>query len=210
MNRFFKLFKKPTHEIKPLPTFQKIDVDQIPIGAILIFYRNPPEGKLSFLKRMTEIVGTRVHNHNYDRVAYHTAQHIIWGACLNVNKWRQVRDLRKMFTERRRIDVAIYKPFTKIQRERIARDAMLDTSKPKGLISTPDYSWKENAAFLFPFLGDSVKDFCTEDVVIRYLKEDVTTTNHPPNKSAPWHQVEYMIPRQDIWELRTLHIGEDF
>ncbi len=193
------LLRRPKTE--PLPGHPAMTVAEIPAASALLFYGGP---------RVTELVGERVYKHPYHPPAFHAAFYIDQGLFLNVGAFREIADVLGEFRTTRRIDVLIYTRLDPVQRQKLVRRAMLDTSRPKGIVAIADYSWTDFLRFGLTFLKPSKKEFCSENVVNLFNSEGIRTTDLPPDRTAPWDLYEYALAHPDEVTIRTLWIGPEF
>ena len=196
---FLKLFKKP--EVKPLPEYPKIAVNEITYVSTLLFYGG---------NKLTELAGNRLYGHPYRPPAFHAAFYIDEGIFLDVGKFKTLTEVEKEFRTTRRIDVIIYKHITPEMHKRLCKEALFDTSKPKIGITLPDYSWTDYLRFGLKLFKPSKKDFCSENVVELFAKELVEVSAKRAVDTAPWDLLEFAEAHPELCEIRTLWVGSDF
>lgn len=195
--KIFKI-KKDT---QPLPVYEKIEIEQIPAASILLFYGG---------NKLTEMVGNNLYNHPYRPPAFHAAFYCENGLFLNVGKFRIIEEVTTELRSTRRVDVLILKGLSSVQREVAIKFAFLDSSKPKVGIELPDYSWTDYLRFGFKFLKPSKKDFCSENVVELFEKVGVKVSDKKAVDTAPWDLFGYAIANSDKFDIKTLHVGDQF
>jgi hypothetical protein len=196
-----KLFRKP--ETKPLPSYPKIEVSEIPAASTLLFYGFPGN-------KLTQLVGNRVYGHSYNPPAFHAAFYLTDGLLLNVGKFRRLHQIEKEFKSTRRIDAISYPGISPETRRVLCKEASLDTSSPRFGLMFPDYAFTDYARFLFKIFRPSKRDFCSENVVETFAKADIRVSDLKPVETAPWDLQEFAEAHPEACEIRTLWVGGDF
>lgn len=186
---------------QPLPKYPSIALSAIKPASALLFYGG---------NKLTQFFGNKIYKHPYTPPAFHAALYIENGLFLNVGAYKTIEDLSKQLASTQRVDVIEYF-MPEHARKDIVRASYLDTTKPKGLVSLPDYGWKDYLRFGIKFLRPSRKDFCSENVV--ELIEGVGRCKVSARKAvdtAPWHLLEFAEANPGKAQIFTYHSGKDF
>jgi hypothetical protein len=191
-------------KLQPLPEYSRISVEDIPKCSALLYYGAMP---------LTVFYGNRRHKHPYKPAAYHAAFYIEEGRTLQVGKFKVIQDIREDFTEKRRIDVVIYRDIPPEIRALLEADAYNSADKPKWGYNHITYGVWDFLRFepLLRWLPKSKRDICSEDVWKRFKRYGVMVAHKPAKTEvAPWDIFEYALENPGRCEVHTVHVGRDF
>jgi len=194
-----KYFKTPA--TKPLPVYPVMQVSEIKVASVLLFYGG---------NKLTELVGNRRYGHPYKPPAFHAALYLDHGLYLNVGKFRTIEEVSKTFRATRRVDVIVYPRLTDPQRLMIYRAAILDTSRPKFGFDVPDYGFTDYLRFGFKWWKPANAQFCSENCVLLFQKGGLTISDQEPFNSAPWDILEHAEKYPEQARVYTIHQGLEF
>lgn len=192
-------------ELKPLPNFEFIKVENIPICSSLIYYGNMP---------LTSFYGNKRFKHPYKPAAYHAARYLENGLALQVGKFRTLQKLSEDFTEKRRIDVISYNFIPENVKKQMITKAYLDADEPKWGYNRLRYGIFDFLRFepLLRWLPKSKQPICSEDTYNWFRDYGYVVGNRPNPKLevAPWDLFAWAMENRDKVLIQTVWVGETF
>lgn len=184
-----------------LPKYPKIKINQIPDGAILLFYGG---------NELTETVGYLVYRHKYNPPAFHAALYLEKGMFVNVGKTVTLNMIKDEFRSTRRIDVIVYNFLSPEQKEMIMETGKKDIGKIYDIKGFLGFGRKlPLIGKLFP-KGSKKLPFCSDHVQDAYRAANVLVAETSDEETAPWHLLEYAEAHPGIADIYTIHTGKQF